>query len=443
MCQVMLYLLIFIFSSPLMGEAIRLGKCYEIPGQVGTSYAPTVAMNASHAAVIMWENSSSEGNAICVDFNCNKSSWGWIPSEELDLSGSLLRLMQCSVDDSNRSHHLWVTERKQGKYQFHLAEGDLQAKSIQKINDGLSGFSFDPSHYRIALRKNGELFLVRFLQEGGENPKFTLQEFSSATGGFITIAPPSKNHYFHRKIFLDQCAIAASPNGSDCVVWEEQAYPRTQIHFSEKHNVTQWSSPYCLYTSPKGGFLSDLKLAVGKELQAAVVWVAFSHAMQGRHVYGMVRNAQGDWSVPKALVASAQEIVNLNVMVDPKGNALAVWEVILQGYHEIWSVYKSANQDWEVPICLSQSPSRHQTPQIHVSGLNRFVVLWQENRENDWCVHSRIYDGSRWLDDQVLSLGLQSRQPSCAIEGTQGIIAWLKGSSDGSWKVNYAHLSVY
>ena len=167
--------------------------------------------------------------------------------------------------------------------------------------------------------------------------------------------------------------VAVDAEGNAVAVWDHPTASTSIVQGAARTAGGAWQTPVTHSAAGQNAETADV--AVAPRGNAVAVW--------GRSigttsmVQGAVRAAGQSWQAPVNLSAVSQDAVIPRVVVDPQGNAVAVWSVdrfstqasssIVQG------AMRAAGRAWQAPLDIASAGS---IPDIAVDAQGTAVAVW-------------------------------------------------------------------
>jgi hypothetical protein len=177
--------------------------------------------------------------------------------------------------------------------------------------------------------------------------------------------------------------------------------------------------------------LSFQDVAVDGQGNAVAAWIQPKGSVE--IVEAATRPLGGAWSSPVAVSHSGEDVLALKVVVDPQGDAAAIWIGVGAGNKQVVRVATCpAAGDWTEPVALSEVDGFAHEPDIAIDTQGTVTAVWSEGDVNDYgVVHvaSRPADGD-WSASVELSDG-QAIEPQVAVDPEGNVTAaWTLLSAD-------------
>lgn len=168
-----------------------------------------------------------------------------------------------------------------------------------------------------------------------------------------------------------------------------------------------------------GATMYDLSLqdvAVDGQGDAVAAWIQPRGGAE--IVEAATRPLGAAWSSPVPVSQGDEDAVALKVVVDPRGDAAAIWVGLGAGSEQVVRVAsRSADGDWTEPVALSEVDGYAHEPDVAIDSDGTVTAVWSEGDVNDYgIVHvaSRSAAGD-WSSPVELSGG-QASEPRVAVD---------------------------
>jgi hypothetical protein len=97
-------------------------------------------------------------------------------------------------------------------------------------------------------------------------------------------------------------------------------------------------------------------------------------------VQGAVRAAGGAWQTPVNISAAGQNAETADIAVDPQGNAVAVWGRSIGTTSIVQGAVRAAGETWQAPVNLSTASQNAVIPRVVVDPQGNAVAVWSVDR---------------------------------------------------------------
>jgi hypothetical protein len=190
--------------------------------------------------------------------------------------------------------------------------------------------------------------------------------------------------------------------------------------------VPTWLGPTDL--SPPGAFLTSTSVAADSAGQVTAVWNQSTGA--GQFVVAAEHPNSGGWETPVYLSAQSAQIGGPQVVVDPQGDATAVWS----DESVVKTAVRPAGGTWGTPVILggvinSNGPDYVPIPWVAVNAADQAAAVWDSYGTNNTTVEVavRSANGSWGTPVDLGSVG-SGLDPRVVIDG--------QGNATAVWNVN-------
>jgi hypothetical protein len=247
----------------------------------------------------------------------------------------------------------------------------------------------------------------------------------------------------------DRPGVAVAPDGEAIAVWSYYNGSNEIIQAAVRPaSGGAWQSPVTL--SEAGRNASSPRMVVAPDGEAIVVWELFDGSHQ--IVQASVRSeAAGAWGSPVTLSEASHDAYSPQIGLDPSGEAIAVWE-FYNGSHAIAqaSVRPQAGGAWQTPVDLSETDHEAYSLQLAINAKGEAIAVWAFNNGSTDIAQASVRPegGSSWQAPIDLSeTGGYASQPHIALndEG-EAVATWslsaaeeliqtsVRLASGGSWQ---------
>jgi hypothetical protein len=187
-----------------------------------------------------------------------------------------------------------------------------------------------------------------------------------------------------------------------------------------------WSAP--VEASGPGSDTYDPHLAVNAEGDAAAVWMG-EGAGGGYAIQASTRPAGGTWATPATLSASNAGSDSPTVAIDPRGDAIVVWEQYVGKDMVKASTHAAGATSWGGASTLSDPTREAESPQVAIDPAGEAVVVFTgQDAAGDKIVQASAEQGfgGEWGAPIALSAaGADSHRPTIGIDAAgEAFVAW-------------------
>jgi hypothetical protein len=188
---------------------------------------------------------------------------------------------------------------------------------------------------------------------------------------------------------------------------------------------------------------------------AVVTWSAAASSVVGSKsavIQAAVRPAGSAWQAPVDISEAGQEVDNPQlepkVALDPKGNAIAVWEGLDGENQVIQSAVRTAESgDWQAPVNLSASEMQASDAQVAVDSQGNAISIWELDSSGDHAIiQAAGYDAGPLIDGlEVPKTGTVGQPVSfsaspLAVWSALGVTDWSFGDGTGTSGTSTTHV---
>jgi hypothetical protein len=212
-----------------------------------------------------------------------------------------------------------------------------------------------------------------------------------------------------------------------------------------------WQTPVDL--SEAGLDAGSPDVAVDPTGNAVVTWSAATSPIFGSKsavVQATFRPAGDSWQVPVDIAEGGHEAdtppFEPKVVLDPQGNAIAVWDLDADGQVIQSAVRPADSGDWQAPVNLSASDVRANDTQIAVDAQGNAVSVWQLENGSESIIQAAGYDAGPLIDGlEVPKTGTVGQPVSfssspLAVWSALGSTSWSFGDGTGASGASATHV---
>jgi hypothetical protein len=187
-----------------------------------------------------------------------------------------------------------------------------------------------------------------------------------------------------------------------------------------------WSSPVTLSEPAQNA--TAPRVAVNPSGAAVAVWRGYD----GSHwrVQSAARPAGGAWSTPTTVSEPGREADRIDLAIDSRGNAVAVWwrrGVVNVDVDAVQVADLPASGSWSVPFTVTPDYAHALDPRVAMDAEGNVHAVWRQAGPPSWkTVTARRPVGEPWGYHHVLSEdGLNAFRQDIAVDGQgNAVVAW-------------------
>lgn len=262
----------------------------------------------------------------------------------------------------------------------------------------------------------------------------TTKSFGGEWSPAVQVSQEGMNNHPH---------LAVDPTGNVTAVWENQG---CGIQSSFLSFGGSWSEP--LTISSPHSFMPQV--GVDMNGNAIAIW----QHLQGDNyiIQAATRLGEGKWCFPDYLGTSVGTVLQPTpkLVVDPAGNAVAVWVQLLPSSRDQYSVIQSSmkrvGEEW-LPMTITShltGPIGDPSPQVAIDAKGNAVVIWSQfegTSQSTIQTANKLFDGY-WSSPAILSVGgIFNIHPQLAVDSSGNIVAvWTQENEGNETVVQSARL---
>lgn len=236
--------------------------------------------------------------------------------------------------------------------------------------------------------------------------------------------------------------IAMNASGAAMVVWQQADGGRTSI-WARRYAGGSWSGDALLIETDNAGDGVKPQVAIDASGNAIAVWQhsdtvtvpgpsdpppppPINNIWTNRYV-------AGSWGSATALESGDKEAAEPQVAFDTNGNAMAVWQQSDGTRHNIWARRYVAGSGWGVAgLIEADDAGDAQLPQLAFDASGNAMAVWQQfdgSANNIWV--NRYQANAVWGSAEPIDNGSDDATvPQIALEaGGNGLAVWQQGSN--------------
>lgn len=165
--------------------------------------------------------------------------------------------------------------------------------------------------------------------------------------------------------------IAVDPLGNATAVWERHEGRSFVVQSATRPVGRSWSAPVTLSKAGAGSAV----VAVNPVGEATAVWLLERDGGNRSVVQSATRPAGGSWSAPVDLSPMRQDASFPQLVLDPQGDATAIWEEEQSG--AIRSATRPPGGSWSAPVALTAVGETAHFPQLTFDAQGNAIAVWQ------------------------------------------------------------------
>lgn len=230
-------------------------------------------------------------------------------------------------------------------------------------------------------------------------------------------------------------SVALDRVGNALAVWSSSfgATSTSRVRWSQRRVGADWSAPQDLQAA--GLEDRSAQVVLNPAGDAVAVWEQLTESA-GWTIQASTRPAGGGWTAPQALSAGADDLGSLRVAVDRRGNAVAVWERRRflgpkDDAGTVQAAVHSAHGGWGAATKLSPVDSNAGGADVALDAAGNAVAVWSQDVEGTvrGVIRSaRRPSGGAWSAPQRISSPTEDAcVPSIAVDAAGDAIAVWSG----------------
>jgi Ca2+-binding RTX toxin-like protein len=170
----------------------------------------------------------------------------------------------------------------------------------------------------------------------------------------------------------DDPQVAVDAAGNTVVLWKRSNGTDDVVQAADRLVGESWQGAQTVSVTGAGRDVQTPQLAVDPAGNAVAVWSRPVGSIST--IRGAVRRAGGSWQPEEDLSASGQTAFQPRVVLDPRGNAVVVWQYFGANAQ---AAVRRAGGDWEAPQDLSADGVGTSAPQVAVDAGGNALAVWE------------------------------------------------------------------
>lgn len=290
---------------------------------------------------------------------------------------------------------------------------------------------------QIAIGASGEAIVVWASSGDPDSMAFEIQAASRRPDGTWTPTTILAAEPRYQGAF--QIDIAANPTGEAVAVWDGVEDRQSVLRSASRTPDGDWSAPLGVPGSGDDYGPGEPQIAIAPSGKAVAVWSQYelwsSHHVLYPVIESASRSSAGVWSRSAKLSHGRQICTDPQVALDPKGEAVAVWNCGEQArFPSVQSASRPADGDWSPIQRITRAPSHRSSapqfsePQLAMNTTGEAVAIWSRTG-ND---HSALESARHPLSGNWSAPDLVTRDfawaPRVGMDAAGGATAvWVSG----------------
>ncbi|HEY0279594.1 MAG TPA: hypothetical protein VGC32_15120 [Solirubrobacterales bacterium] len=344
------------------------------------AFVPQVAVDPGGDAVVVWQQARDQFGNYVIDAATRPAGgiWSYAPTP-LSTDQSAYE-PQVAVDASGEAVAVWEgTNEKTGSYPMVVEAATLVSGGTWSDPTPLSADTQNARSPEVAVDARGDAVAV-WRRSDDKTGKSVIEAATRPSRG-IWSDPPLRLSADTQDAFDPR--VAVDRRGDAVAVWQRRSGKSHKfvIEAATRLAAGAWSVPTRLSGDARSAFVP--RVAVDARGDAVVVWERNGGKKIGRRVIeAATRPSGGSWTHPPTLLSAATEDAsNPQVAVDPRGDAVAVWERT-RGKTErsiVEAATHPAGGDWSDSLTRLSGDTARETellPQVAVDACGDAVAVW-------------------------------------------------------------------
>lgn len=417
-------------AAVLAAAAIAWTSPHALSTADGRSLVPELAENGSGGAVAVWDH---ETGPTCVEapdaLSCVHTVEAVSRLRTGDPWGSPVALARpgvgatprVAVNDAGKAAVIWVHDIGRDRV-LQATYRTGPTADFPNPND-LSAAVLEVRSHRVALDTAGNVIVVWAQRQAASFQ--VAAEVRDARSG-VWGAPVALS----QRGVTSGPSVAVTPAGEAVVVWMEENVVRAAIGDITK-DVWEPTVTISRLFGEAGG---EPAVAVNAAGDAEAAWTWHDRPRGQGIVQAAFRPAGGEWSAAQDLGNGFGLSADPDVVLDPRGNALAVW---IADNRALQSASAIRGSPWSRVTTVAGGLGAH--PEVAVADAGDGVVTWRDVGEGSVLTSARPVEAGAWQPAVVLS-NAEAATPHVAVDaGGTGTALWTSGPA-ASVRVETAEL---
>ncbi|HTZ64734.1 MAG TPA: PKD domain-containing protein [Solirubrobacteraceae bacterium] len=224
-------------------------------------------------------------------------------------------------------------------------------------------------------------------------------------------------------------AVAIDSQGNATAVWVGSGY---RIDAEYKPAGENWRKPKGTAEvetlSESGHAAFEPRIAFDEAGDAVAAWMLSTG--ESYTIQTASRPHDGSWQAPVDMSEAGQDAYAPSVALDSAGNALAVWELESDGHSVIQQATRPSGETWGTPSDLSAADGYAYNPQLAIDPKGDAVAVWEVNSDSTWTVQANVKP-----DDEGWGVPSTISEPSTHAELFPQIAVDYQGDALAAWEL--------
>jgi PKD domain len=346
---------------------------------------PALAVDPQGDAVVVWERSKGSGSVIEAAVR-PAASGAWQRPLQLSTAGLSAHSPAVAIDSQGNTIAVWTGS--DGSNSIVEAAAGSAASGAWQTPVALSPAGQRAEAPRVALDPQGDAVAV--WQSYGANYIIEAAARPAAGGAWqtpVALSPAGESSY--------TAQVAIDSQGNTIAVWGRYSSGGYIVEAAVGSVVSgAWQAPATL--SPAGEEAYEPDVALDPQGDAVAVWQSSTEA--GESIEAAVRPAaSGAWQTPTPLSVRGMSTIGEfpEVALDPRGDAVAVWDRPNGGDYFVEAAVRSAASGaWQTPTPLSVAGPNAYLPQVAVDPQGNAVAVWERQNPSNELIEAAGYDAA-------------------------------------------------
>jgi hypothetical protein len=339
------------------------GSGWEAPTLIeagaGTAASPKVAMNASGAAVVIWEQVT--GTTIDIWSNRYTPANGWSGAVAVKFpTTSAASGPVVGIDATGQAHAAWVWD-------------SLRIDRARSLSSGAWSANFTISSppstdIQVAVDDAGDALFVWRHQDGSRWNIHALRVVDGAAGPDALLSNNAGD--------ASMPQISGDANGNAHVVWmQERAAGVNDIWTNRYTAGAGWGVSTLLEN--QNGTATFPRVALAANGDAHAVWTQASSTESD--IQSARYTTAGGWGPQTRIDVVSVDAVAPMIAVDPVGNAIAVWQYLDAPIASVWTTRYVRGRGWGAARALEFTDQTAAQQAIAIDATGNALALWQQS----------------------------------------------------------------
>ncbi|MDD5773205.1 MAG: hypothetical protein PHX78_07040 [bacterium] len=222
------------------------------------------------------------------------------------------------------------------------------------------------------------------------------------------------------------------------LVWQDKISSNYNIYFESfyKNFSNGWLKN--IKVSRENSQAADPDIAADKTGNIHVVWKALEN--DNYEIYYKKFDPAKGWEPDIKLTKGSVSAASPKLAVDKYNNLHLAWRDNRDGNYEIYYKYFDG-KNWSDDFRITNDPASSENPEIAVDNYQNVHIVWRDNRDKTYAIYYKKWNGKIWEPDQRISnitnASASTTNPAITIDILGVIHVVWQDNRDGNYEIYY------